>query len=193
MMKTLKTNLAYGLIVIIPFAIIAVVLYKLVEITETIVTPLARQLGFDSVLGLGGAVILSILLLLFICFIIGALVRTSIGAFSFAKFEKILLERIPGYQIVSQIIKGFADDNNSFPRAMVQLYGEGRWVLAIIMEESADGFVTVFVPNSPILTIGTLHIVEKKYVSEITTSAMDFTDCVTTWGVGGSKIPNQRK
>lgn len=192
MMKTIKSNMAYGLIVLIPFAIIAVAFFKLVEITETIITPLARQLGFESILGLGGAVVLAILVLLAVCFIIGAMVRTKIGAFSFSKFENIILERIPGYQIIGHILKGFADEKKSFPRAMIQLYGEGRWVFAVIMEESADGMVTAFVPNAPMMTIGTIHIIDKQYVSYLSSNAVDFADCITTWGIGGTKLASQR-
>lgn len=183
--SNIKTNLVYGLIVVVPFAVIIVVIAKLVEILEVV----AKSIGFDSSFGAGVAILLALIFLLFACYGIGYLVQTRMGAWSFDKFEKTLLLQIPGYRIIGNILKGFAEDQiESFLPAMVQLGPPGTAVLGFIMEENDNDTITVFVPSVPAMTIGALHIVERNRVTLLEGSQLDVVNCITEWGIGSNKF-----
>ena len=79
-----KTNIIYGVLIIVPLAVIFLFLSKIVEILEKIAKPLGLKSYFSASL----AVIIGFFLLLTACFAIGALVRTGIGAWSWLKIDQ---------------------------------------------------------------------------------------------------------
>jgi uncharacterized membrane protein len=184
----IKTNLIYGLFVVVPIAIIFVLLVKVVEILRIV----AKTVGLDSAFGAGVAIFLSLVLLLFLCYAAGYVVRTKIGAWSFDKFEKKLLLQIPGYQIISNILKGLVEEQTKeYKPALIQLGPPGTSVLGFVMEENDNDTLTVFVPSVPAITIGGLHIVERKRVNMLEASHLEVVNCITEWGAGSNKFINK--
>ena len=179
-----KTNIIYGVLVIVPLAVIILFLSKIIEILQKI----AKPLGLESYLSASLVVIIGFLLLLTICFVIGMLVRTSIGAYSFERLENKVLKQIPGYQIISRALKGFAAEETAYPKALVRLLGSEAAVLGFVMEENDDGSVTVFVPSSPAITVGGVFIVDRSRVTILQASTMEIVDCLSQWGIGSRKI-----
>lgn len=180
----LKINLGYGLLVIVPLAILILLLAKLVEVLQSV----AASLELDSTLGAGLAVAVAFLVLLLACLGIGAIVRTRIGSWSFDKIEQALLQRVPGYELIGNILKGFATQRDAYPAVMVQLYGPGTAVFGLVMEEHENGVLTVFLPSAPALTVGSLHIVERDRVTFLDASTVDVANCISQWGIGSQKV-----
>jgi uncharacterized membrane protein len=56
------------------------------------------------------------------------------------------------------------------------------------MEENDNGSVTVFVPSSPAITVGTVYIVDRSRVTILEASTMEIADCISQWGIGSRKI-----
>ncbi len=86
------------------------------------------------------------------------------------------------------MMMGFADEESSFPPALVSLHGPGSAVFGLIMDESEDGTLTIFVPASPALTVGAVHIVNPSLVTRLDEGLSDVTGCVSQWGIGTSKL-----
>jgi len=179
-----KTNVIYGLLVLVPAAIIFLLLAKIIEILEKT----AVAFNLKSTISFVIAVMLGLLLLFFLCFAIGAFIRTRIGSLSLERLERKVLKQIPGYEIISNVLKGFAEKRTAYPAAMIQLYGQGTAVLGFIMEENDNGSLTVFVPSAPTLTVGSLHLVDRERVTLLETGSMDVTNCISQWGIGSHKI-----
>ena len=179
-----KTNIIYGVLVLVPLAVIILLLAEIVEILEKI----ADSLQLQTATGVIGAVVLALLLVLSICFIVGAMVRTRIGAWSFERFERKILFQIPGFAIISNALKGFAEKKTAYRAALIQLYGPGTGVLGFVMEENENGSVTVFVPSVPTVTMGSLHIVDRERITMLETGSIDVTNCISQWGIGSQKI-----
>ena len=179
-----KTNIVYGLIVLIPVTVLIALIAKLVEILEK----LAVSLNLDSALGAGVAMVIAFLLLLLVCLAIGAVVRTKIGALSFEKLESAVLQRLPGYELIGNVLKGFAKDKNAYPAVMVRLHGPGSAVFGLLMEEHENGVLTVFLPSAPALTVGSLHVVERDRVTFLEADTVDVANCISQWGIGSEKV-----
>jgi uncharacterized membrane protein len=178
-----KTNIVYGLIVLIPVAVLIALIEKLVEILEK----LAVGLNLDSALGAGVAVVIAFLLLLLVCLALGAVVRTKIGALSFEKLENAVLQHLPGYELIGNVLKGFAKDKNAYPAVMVCLHGPGSAVFGLLMEEHENGVLTVFLPSAPALTVGSLHVVERDRVTFLDADTVEVVNCISQWGIGSEK------
>ena len=174
----------YGLLVLVPAAIIFLLLAKIIEILEKT----AVAFNLESTTGFVVAIMLGLLLLSILCFVVGAFVRTRMGSWSLERLERKVLKQIPGYEIISNVLKGFAEKRTAYPAAMIQLYGQGTAVLGFIMEENANGSLTVFVPSAPTLTVGSLHVVDRKRVTILEAGSMDVTNCISQWGIGSQKI-----
>lgn len=175
-----KTNIIYGLLAIIPLAIIVLLLAKIVEILNNF----AESLGLQSTVGAGLAFIIGFLFLLVLCFTFGALLRTQIGAWSFERIESKVFNKIPGYEIIKNVLKGFAENKAAYPMAMVRLYESETAVLGFVTAENNNGTVTVFVPSSPAITVGSLYVVGREQVTILEVGTKDFVDCISTWGLG---------
>jgi uncharacterized membrane protein len=169
-----KTNLGYGLVVIVPLAILLLLLAKIVELLQMA----AAAMELETALGAGAAIVLAFALVLLACVGIGAIVRTRLGTMSFQKVEQMLLRHIPGYELLGNILKGFAQDQSAYPAVMLQLHGPGSAVFGLVMEEHDNGVLTVFVPSAPALTVGTLHVVEQDRVTFLETSPVDVANCI---------------
>jgi uncharacterized membrane protein len=178
-----KTNLGYGLVVIVPLAILLLLLAKIVELLQMA----AAAMELETALGAGAAIVLAFALVLLACVGIGAIVRTRLGTMSFQKVEQMLLRHIPGYELLGNILKGFAQDQSAYPAVMLQLHGPGSAVFGLVMEEHDNGVLTVFVPSAPALTVGTLHVVEKDRVTFLETSPVDVANCISQWGIGSGQ------
>lgn len=179
-----KTNIVYGLITLVPISIIFLVLVKVVEILEKI----ARSLGLHSVAGVALAIVLALILIVGLCFGIGALVRTRLGSLSMNKLEQKVFNQIPGYKIANNILKGFLKQERAYPTAMIRLNGKGSAALGFVMEENHNGTMTVFVPTSPAITMGRVYVVDSDRVTLLDTGTMEFIDCLSQWGTGMGKL-----
>ena len=96
-----KTNLVYGLVVLVPLAILILLLASLVELLQAV----AASLHLESALGAGAAIVIALLVLILVCLGMGAMVRTNVGSWSFKKLEDVILQRVPGYQLIGHILK----------------------------------------------------------------------------------------
>ncbi len=179
-----KTNLVYGLMVIVPLGVLVLLIAKVVEVLQTI----ALSLKLESSVSAGFAIVIALLLLLLVCLGIGTMVRTKIGTWSFEKLEQAVLRRVPGYELLGNILKGFAKERDAYPAVMVRLHGPGSAVFGLVMEENPNGVLTVFVPSAPALTVGSLHIVERDRVTFLDASTVDVANCISQWGIGSQKV-----
>jgi uncharacterized membrane protein len=187
--NTFKANIVYGLILVVPLGVIILLIAKIVEILEKIAKPLGLQSATSAMVG----IILALMVFAVFCYAVGAVVRSQMVQLSYEKFEGKILRQIPGFVIVSNVLKGFAEKKTAYPAALVRLYGPGTAVLGFVMEENANDTMTVFVPAVPAITVGSLHIVDRERVTILETGAMDVTECISQWGVGSTSVLRETK
>ena len=100
----------------------------------------------------------------------------------------MLLSKVPGYEILGNVLKGFANDSNNFPPVLVNLHGPDSAVFALVMDENEDGTLTIFVPSAPALTVGVVHVVNPKLVTRLNASIADVTGCISQWGIASRRV-----
>ncbi|MCB1487451.1 MAG: DUF502 domain-containing protein [Bauldia sp.] len=186
-----RTRLLLGAVALLPILAIGYLLYEVFSIFQEILTPLSARLGAHPVLNLILLLILAVIAVAAICYGFGLLITTRIGAVSFAKVEGRVRDLVPGYEIISGLLKGMATEKNSYHPALITLGAPGTAVLGFVMEDAADEdarYVTVFVPTAPILTAGAIHVVERSRVQLLEGSAGDAANCITKWGLGLRKF-----
>ena len=179
-----KANLAYGLLAALPVAIIGLAIHKLIEILGSVAT----YLGLDSAMGATLVVVVALVGLLLLIYQAGAFICTQVGSWSFEKIELKVLKQIPGYSIISGILKGFVESGKEYQPALISLYQPGASVLGFVMEKNPDDTMTVFVPSTPALTVGSIHIVSSELVTLLDASHLETANCITDWGIGAHNV-----
>jgi uncharacterized membrane protein len=182
--STLGT-VVYGLLIIVPVAIIFLLLVKMTEILEKVATPLGLESNFGAAIALVIVAVIAVLFVLIFAWIVGAVTRRVV---SFEKFESTILDGIPGYPIIANVVRGFSEGKTSYPPALVELHGPGAAALGFVMEEHANGRVTVYIPSVPVLTVGSLFVVEHERITRLEAGAKEVADCISQWGVGSGNI-----
>ena len=197
-MDTLKdrllTNIIYGAIAILPLAVFAYIAVQIFGYVRKGLEVLNPYFGSIPYFGTGIISVASIIMLLGICYGFGVLIRTQFGALTFDKIQKKLSEFIPGYEIITNLLRGIATKEMSYPPALITLFAPGTAVLGFVMEDEGDDYLTVFVPSAPVLTAGAIHVVERSRVQIMEGSSLKAAECISKWGRGlkrfrGDKVP----
>jgi len=177
-------TLGSGLLVVIPIYLAVLLILKAAASVAGLVRPLSKLVP-DWV---PAERLLSLLLVLMICFLIGVAIRTHRGRMARDVIEKTLFERIPGYATIRSLTHRMAGDENErvWRPAFAEI--EEALVPAFIIEEFEDGRYTVFVPSIPTPFTGAVYILEGKRVHPLEISLTQALRVISKWGSGAKDL-----
>jgi uncharacterized membrane protein len=173
-----------GLLIIIPIYLAVLVLLKGMKSVVGLVRPFAMLLP-DWI---PAEKVLSLLLVLIICFLIGVAVRTRAGRMVRERIERTFFERIPGYALFRSLTQRVAGENreNVWKPALAEI--EDAFVPAFIIEEFEDGRYTVFVPSIPTPFAGAVYILDRNRVHPLDVPFTEAIKTVSRWGSGSKDL-----
>jgi uncharacterized membrane protein len=182
-MKFAAKAILSGFLVVIPIYLAVLLLLKGMKTVGTLMRPFASLLPD----WLPAGEILSLLLVLFICFLIGVAIRTAAGRSVRQRIEKSFFERIPGYALFRSLTQQMAADSREkvWKPALAEL--EDALVPAFIIEEFKDGY-TVFVPSVPTPLAGAVYILDRNRVHPLDVPFTQALQVVSRWGSGAAAL-----
>jgi uncharacterized membrane protein len=184
-----KTTVIGGLVVIVPLAIIVFVAGDAVNTLVEVTKPLTTDFPFGPFVNALLAVLIAALVIIAICFVAGFLLSTFWGRTAKNWLERTLLERIPMYSTLRGLTQRFAGiEDADYPVVEADLYGSESRVLGILVDELPDGRKAVYVPSSPMVTIGQLHILSASRVTETQLSMAETIGCLSQMGLESRKL-----
>jgi uncharacterized membrane protein len=172
--------LVAGILVVAPVYLAVLLLLKAIKSLTVLLKPLAGLLP-DWLPGEG---ILSLLLVLVFCYLVGLAIRTSPGQAIRRRIERSVFDKIPGYALFrgfTQRLAGESEDESWKP-ALAEI--EDALVPAFIIEELADGRYTVFVPSVPTPLAGTVYVLSHDRVHPLDIAFTQAMKTVSRWGSG---------
>lgn len=177
-------TLVTGLLIVVPVYLAVLLVLKGMKSVVGLVRPVAALLP-DSI---PAEALLSLLLVLLVCFLAGVLVRTRAGQAAREKAERSLFERIPGYSVIRSLTQQLAGSSaeNVWKPALVQT-DEGL-VPAFVIEELADGRYTVFIPSIPTPLAGAVMVLERRRVHPLDVPFTEALRVVSRWGSGAKDL-----
>ena len=184
MLGFMTKSVIAGLLIIIPVYLSVLLLLKGMKSVVGLVRPIAVLLPSS----LPAENILSLILILLICFLIGVAVRTRAGCAVRETVERAFFERIPGYALIRSLTQRVAGNTveSAWKPALAEI--EEAFVPAFIIEEFEDGRYTVFVPSIPTPMAGAVYILEHKRVHPLDVSFTDAIKIVSRWGSGAKDL-----
>jgi len=180
-------TLVGGLLVVVPIYLAVLLLLKAMKSVAGLVRPFAQLLPPS----IPGDQILSLLLVLIMCFLIGLAVRTRTGRTLRERIEKSLFERIPGYALFRSFTQRLAGENGGngetvWQPALAEI--EDALVPAFIIEELEDGSFTVFVPSIPTPLAGAVYVLSRERVHLVDVPFTQAIQTVSRWGSGAKDL-----
>jgi uncharacterized membrane protein len=173
-----------GLLIVVPIYLAILLLLKGMKSVATLVEPFTHLLP-DS---LPAETILSILLLLTICFLIGVAVRTRAGQLVWERIERTFFERIPGYALIRSLTHQVAGESRENVWKPALFESDEALIPAFIIEEFEDGRYTVFVPSIPTPFAGAVYILDRKRVHPVDVPFTEAIKTVSRWGSGSKEL-----
>jgi uncharacterized membrane protein len=173
-----------GFLIVVPIYLSLLLLLKGMKSVAGLARPFAMLLPQS----LPAEHILSLLLVLIVCFLIGAAVRTPAGRGILERVEKVLFERIPGYSLFRSLTQRLAGEGegSAWKPALVEI--EDALVPAFIIEEFEDGRFTVFVPSVPTPLAGAVYILGPERVHPLDIPFTQAIRPVSRWGSGSRQL-----
>ena len=173
-----------GVLILLPVYLAVLVLLKGMKSVAALVRPLASLLPAS----LPAENLLSLLLVLTLCFVVGVAVRTPRGRAVREVVEKSLFGRLPGYVLFRSLTQRLAGDgrDNVWKPALAEI--EEALVPAFIIEELDDGRYTVFVPSVPTPLAGAVYILSRERVHPLNIPFTEAIKSVSRWGSGAKDL-----
>ena len=186
----LKENILAGLAIIIPIALIVYVVKDSLSSLASFLYPLTKKIPF------GGPIIKEILALILVVFVfsislflIGVLFKTYLGNQIKNYLEDHVLSKFPFYKTVKNISGQLVGiENSENPSVEIQVSENGLKKFGVIIETLEDGRYVVFVPLTPMMTIGDIYLAEKDKVKILKTPLRKLVNTITNYGVEAKKI-----
>lgn len=173
-----------GLLVVLPLYLAVLLLLKAMQSVVGLVRPVAMLLPE----WMPAEHVLSLFLVLIVCFVIGVAVRTAIGRAARERIEKTLFSRIPGYALLRSLTQQVArqGEEHVWKPALAEI--EDALVPAFIIEEFEDGRFTVFVPSVPTPLSGAVYILSRDRVHPLNVPFTEAIKPITRWGSGTREL-----
>jgi uncharacterized membrane protein len=173
-----------GLFVLLPIYLALLLLAKAMQTAASFVRPFVHLLP-ESI---PGERVLSLLLVLAFCCVVGLAVRTGPGRAARERLEKSVLDRIPGYELVRSLTQQFAGTSNTreWKPALAEL--EDALVPAFIVETLDDGRCTVLVPSIPTPLAGAVYVLPPERVHPLDVPFAQAVRTVAQWGSGAKDL-----
>jgi uncharacterized membrane protein len=180
----LSKALLRGLLIVVPVYFAILLLLKGMKSVANLVSPLARLLP-DWV---PAEELLSLLLVLAICVLIGASVGAGVGRRMRDWIETRLFDKIPGYALLRSLTHQIAGKSGDSTWKSALFRTDEALVPAFIIEELPDGRYTVFVPSIPTPFAGAVYILDRDRVYPVDVPFTDAVKVVSRWGSGAKDL-----
>ena len=182
--KSITQTLLAGVLFVLPVYLAILLLAKAMKSLGRLVQPVAGLLPdwFPA------ETLVSLLLVLALCFVVGAALRTRLGQAARARIENSLFRKIPGYTTLRSMTRQLAGDNreSAWKPALAEI--EEALVPAFIVEELDDEHFTVFVPSIPTPFAGAVYILDGSRVHPLNIPFTQMVKVVTRWGSGAREL-----
>lgn len=173
-----------GLFVVVPVYLAILLLLKGMQSVAGLVHPVAALLP-DWI---PAQDLLSLVLVLVVCLLVGMAVRTRKGHAIRERMERVFFERLPGYALLRSLTQRLAGDGEAeaWKPALVEI--EDALVPAFIIEEFDDGRFTIFVPSVPTPFAGAVYVLSRERVHMLDVPFTQAIRSISQWGSGSRDL-----
>ena len=151
---------------LLPVLLLLFILGKAISIVQKLILPIKKYLPAERVFGVGLLTLISLVLILLICYLAGMLIEQKKVKWLIAKLEDKILVFIPGYSMIK------AQTNEMVSEAVANwqpvLIGEdGDWKMGVLVDQQPDGLCMIFFPEPPDAKSGEMKLVHESKLKKL--------------------------
>jgi uncharacterized membrane protein len=181
-------TLVQGMLFLVPIVLIAVLAREGYQMLRRVFQPVARLLPQERLAGILTEDLLTILAIVLVFLIAGLFVGTRPGRLLSNRLEQAVLYRVPGYLMVRGAVGGFPGLSSESRPEPVLVQTEDGWAFGLLVERMPRGLCTVFLPDSPTPTSGSVRIIEASRVRPLEAPMLGLLGCLTRSGAGDGAL-----
>jgi len=158
------TTILGGVLFLTPIVVLGVVLSKAFDFVRRGLLPLTALIPQTLASGPTTTAALTVLLLGIMCFLAGLFAQTLLAQRIVSGLEGTVLSKLPGYEYLKQAgtsVLGLGE-TAEHPVVLAQL-GDA-WRIGVQTDSIGDGYVAVFLPNSPNPMSGSVFLIAADHV-----------------------------
>jgi uncharacterized membrane protein len=192
-MRRLRDLLIDGALLALPLGAAAYLLFKVIVLLKKLLGPVAHLLPEGHLLGIAAVEIAAVVVLLLALVALGVFARSTPGRRIAETLEKVVLSKIPGYQIVKSIAADFAGSEGESGLRPALVSFDDNTVLGFIVEESAAGDrLTVFIPGAPSSGSGSVVLMPRERVQVLDVPTSGAMKSMKQRGLGLQQLTGRR-
>jgi uncharacterized membrane protein len=188
----LKITLTGGILFLIPVGVIIFILAKTVNFLYDFSRPITARLPFRNVGGVGVNTIMSIILLLLICFLAGIFMRTKFAKKIVKWLEDRVLVFVPGYSYLRARSTDWFSDEKTYAWKPATIFVDDNEVICFVIDETGD-YCSIFLPSAPVPSSGSICVREKKNVTFLPVTVSEAVSMIRQFGRGASSAVEKVK
>lgn len=177
----IKRSFMSGLYIVVPLTLLIFLGNTVIEFLVVIISPITELLPSGAIFGMGMTKLSALAILLAATVVIGIFNRGKRERRIINKIEKI----IPGYSVIKKFIQT-GDDERKIKSCLATI--DDAWLFAFILEEKAEGMLTIFVPSAPIPTSGNIYFMTEQQVKRLDIPPKEVIQCITQMGMGAQNL-----
>ena len=180
----ITARIVTGLLIVVPAYLAILLLLQGMKSVGSLVRPVAGLVPE----WVPAERLLSLLLVLALCLVVGIAVRTRAGRLARRQLESNVLERLPGYGLIKSLTLRLTGDGEEHEWQPVLVELEDALVPAFVIEELDDGRFTVFVPSVPTPLAGAVYILARERVHLLDIPFTQAISTISRWGSGSKEL-----
>jgi uncharacterized membrane protein len=184
----LLVTLVRGILFLVPIVLIAVLAREGYQMLRRVSQPIARLLPEDRFFGILAEDLVSVVAIILLFLIAGLFVGTRPGRLLSDRLERSVLYRVPGYLLVRGAVGSFPGLSRETRPEPSLVETDDGWAFALLVEREPPGFCSVFLPDSPTPTSGSVRIVEATRVRPLDAPMLSLLACLTQSGAGAGAL-----
>jgi uncharacterized membrane protein len=164
-LKILSSTIKGGIFFLLPILIVIFLGEKAIRILKPLSIVITSKLGLEGGRFFDANYLVSILIVIFLCFIAGWVAKIGFGQLMINWIENNILILFPGYQLMKSTMENQVgiQSGSNFPVVLVPIDG---LMFGFHMDTLPDGKLVIFVPGAPNVMEGNVIIFEKDNVQK---------------------------
>ena len=173
-----------GVLFLVPIVLLAMLTREAYQLLRRVFQPLTALLPTDRLVGILMEDLLAVAAMGLVFLVAGLFVATRPGQLLSNRLEQSVLYRVPGYLLVRGAVGGFPGLSSETHPQPALVRSDDGWEFALLVERTPEGFCTIFLPDSPTPTSGSVRIVEASRVQVLNIPMLGLLGVLTRSGSG---------
>ena len=167
--------------------VLVFVMEKAITLLQKVIHPIKEHLPNESVMGVGLFTVISVLLILLICYLAGVLAESKTIKSLMALLEDNLLVFIPGYAMMkSRASEAIGETDDKWKAVLIG--DNDEWKLGIEVDRQPGGYCTVFFPEPPDAKSGEMKLVHESKLKPLNMPVSKLVKIIRKYGHGAANL-----